>query len=97
MVPKYEELSVKNLYEDALNDPEVGSFLPDLAMNSNRLPERDFFFGILGTIKPDYLKQIINDAHKNHIRPLNGFPCLCEPFNDLILYDDLYHTIYLYL
>jgi hypothetical protein len=55
VVPKYEELSVKNLYEDALNDPEVGGFLPDLAMNSNRLPERDFFFGILGTIKPDYL------------------------------------------
>jgi hypothetical protein len=34
-------------------------------MNSNRLPERDFFFGVLSTIKPDYLKQIIDDAHKN--------------------------------
>ena len=65
VVPKYEELSVKNLYEDALSDPEVGGYLPELTMNSNRLPERDFFFGILGTIKPDYLKQIINDAHKN--------------------------------
>lgn len=64
MVPKYEELSVKNLYADALNDPDVGIYLPELEMNSNRLPERDFFFGILGTIKPHYLKQIIEDAHK---------------------------------
>jgi DNA helicase IV len=55
VVPKYEELSVKNLYEDALKDAQVGPYLPDLEMNSNRLPERDFFFGVLGTIKPDYL------------------------------------------
>ena len=33
-------------------------------MNSNRLPERDFFFGVLGTLKPDYLKQIIKDANE---------------------------------
>jgi len=65
VVPKFEELSVKNLYSDALNDPDVGPYIPDLEMNSNRLPERDFFFGVLSTIKPDYLKQIIDDAHKN--------------------------------
>ena len=28
------------------------------------MPERDFFFDILGTVKPDYLKQIIEDAGK---------------------------------
>jgi hypothetical protein len=31
----------------------------------NRLPERDFFFGILGTVKPEYLKDIVAAAHKN--------------------------------
>ena len=29
VVPKYEDLSVKNLYSDALADPEIRSYLPD--------------------------------------------------------------------
>jgi hypothetical protein len=28
-VPKYEELSIKNLYPDALKDPEVAIYLPN--------------------------------------------------------------------
>ena len=27
-VPNYQEISVKNLYEDALTDPELGKYLP---------------------------------------------------------------------
>ena len=27
------------------------------------MPERDFFFGILASLKTDYLKKIISDAH----------------------------------
>ena len=33
-------------------------------MNSGRYPERNFFFGILGTLKPLYLTKIIEDANK---------------------------------
>ena len=33
-------------------------------MNSNRIPERDFFFGVLGTLRPLYFKKIIEDANK---------------------------------
>ena len=62
-IPSYSEISVKNLYEDAMKDPEVALYLPDLENNSNKLPEREFFFGILSTIKRDYLKKIIADAH----------------------------------
>ncbi len=43
-VPTYPELSVKNLYEDAMTNPVVSEYLPTLEMNSKRLPERDFFF-----------------------------------------------------
>jgi hypothetical protein len=28
-VPRYEELAVKNLYEDAMADPEVSQYLPN--------------------------------------------------------------------
>lgn len=55
-VPRYEELSVKNLYHDVMGDLEVNSYLPELEQSSNKLPEREFFFAILGTVKPNYLK-----------------------------------------
>ena len=29
-VPQYEELSVKNMYKDAMSDPEVAAYLPSL-------------------------------------------------------------------
>jgi hypothetical protein len=61
-VPRYEELSVKNLYDDAMSDHDLSVYLPDRDQLSNKLPERDFFFGILGTIKPDYLTKIIDHA-----------------------------------
>jgi hypothetical protein len=68
-VPKYEELSVKNLYDDAMNDHDLSQYLPDRDQLSNKLPERDFFFGILGTIKQDYLNQIIDHAEKSRYKP----------------------------
>ena len=65
VVPKYEELSVKNLYKDALQDPEISPYLPSPEQSIKKLPERDFFFNIIRAIKPDYFKQIINEANKN--------------------------------
>lgn len=64
-VPHYEELSVKNLYQDAIKNKDVAPYLPSLEQNSGKLPERHFFFGVLATVKPDYLKSIIKDAQMN--------------------------------
>ena len=64
VVPFYDELSVKNIYPDAINDQLLRDYLPDPEQLSNRLPERGFFFGVLGTLKTDYLKKIIEDASK---------------------------------
>jgi len=63
-IPNYPEISVKNLYDDSMLDPDVSLYMPTREQLSNKLPERRFFFGILGTIKPDYLSEIIEDAHK---------------------------------
>ena len=54
-VPNYSEISVKNLYYDAMKDEDVEIYLPTREQLSNKLPERKFFFGILGTVEPDYL------------------------------------------
>ena len=35
-------------------------------------PERDFFFGILSTLKNDYLKKIISDAHEVRLKGEEG-------------------------
>ena len=64
VVPHYEELSINNIYADAMKDELIKDYLPELEQNSNRFPEREFFFGVLGTLRPLYLRKIINDANK---------------------------------
>ena len=50
-VPAYQEISVKNLYEDAVKDPILSKYLPRKEQLSNKLPERDFFFGVVCTLR----------------------------------------------
>ena len=47
-----------------MKDEELEVYLPTKKQLSNKLPERSFFFGVLGTIKEDYLREIIEEAHK---------------------------------
>lgn len=67
-IPNYAEISVKNLYPQAIKDPEVAAYLPPLDEKSQKLPEREFFFGIMATLKNEYMKTIIRDAHKNRFK-----------------------------
>jgi len=62
-VPNYPEISVKNLYDDAMADPVVQNYLPSKQQLSNKLPERDFFFGIMCTLRNQYMKDIISAAN----------------------------------
>jgi hypothetical protein len=54
-VPHFAELSVKSLYEDALADDTLKMYLPSKRQLSNKLPEREFFFGLVGTLKRHWL------------------------------------------
>lgn len=63
-VPCYQEISVKNLYADAMNDELLVKYLPTKEQLSGRLPERDFFFGLMCTLRSQYMKDIITEAHK---------------------------------
>jgi len=63
-VPCYQEISVKNLYEDAMKDEILVKYLPTKEQLSGRLPERGFFFGLLCTLRHGYMKEIIADAQK---------------------------------
>ena len=59
---------MKNLYEDVMTDPQVREYLPDPEQSSNKLPEREFFFIILGTVKQEYLKLVIEEAEKKRFK-----------------------------
>ncbi len=61
VVPNYDELSVKNLWADAKDDPELNVFFPNHDKDK-KLPPREYFFNVLNTIQPEYLDQIIRHA-----------------------------------
>lgn len=67
-VPAYQEISVKNLYDDAMRDPVLSKYLPSKEQLSNKLPERDFFFGVMCTLKKQYMQDIIADAQSKRFK-----------------------------
>ena len=71
-VPHYQEISVKNLYADAMKDELLAKYLPTKEQLSGRLPERDFFFGLLCTLRNQYMKDIIADAQKARFTIADG-------------------------
>ena len=54
-VPNYPELSVVKLYPEAMKDGPTAKFLPNVPEHQPKLPERDFFFGILSAVQPQYV------------------------------------------
>ena len=67
-MPTYQEISVKNLYEDAMNDPLLKKYLPNKEQLSGRLPEREFFLGVMCTLRRQYISDVIEEAKKRAIR-----------------------------
>jgi hypothetical protein len=61
-IPAYQEISVKNLYEDAMKDAVLSKYLPNKDQLSNKLPEKEFFFGVLCTLRKQYMQDIIEEA-----------------------------------
>jgi hypothetical protein len=59
-VPKYKEISMKSLYDSAINDDEIKQYLPDIKNNGKmEMMDRDFFFGIISTIKEEETRNFI--------------------------------------
>ena len=54
-VPHWQELSVKNLWQDLQDDEAFNVYFHDDYPN-DKGPNRDYFFNLLNTIYPEYLK-----------------------------------------
>ena len=64
-VPKYDELSVKNLWPMFAKEGKLMKYFPDNFAN-DKGPSRQYFFDILNTKEPEYLNKVM--AHANEQR-----------------------------
>ena len=64
-VPKYEELSVKNLFPHLKNDKTFMMYFPDKYPQGHP-PDREYFFNVLNTLNTQYVSDIIK--HANQLR-----------------------------
>ena len=62
-VPRYDELSVKNIYPQFKKDPIIMSYFPD-HYPANKGPPRDYFFNILNSLQPEYVSELLSYANK---------------------------------
>ncbi len=53
-VPEYDELSVKNLWGEIIQDKEFSQYFPSNVSEKN-LPPREFFFNVINTVQPAYI------------------------------------------
>ena len=68
-VPQYDELSVGKLWPQVKTQKEVNKYLPD-RLRKGQTISRPYFFNILNTILPAYVKKLI--AHANNRRFADG-------------------------
>ena len=61
-VPKYDELSVVNLFPKVKDNADIMIHMPD-RLPKNKTISRDYFFNVLNTKYPDYLKKMIDHAN----------------------------------
>ena len=62
-IPHYDELGVRHIFEQFRGDEEVMKYLQD-EYPKGRYPDRQYFYTILNTVHPDYVKAMIEHANK---------------------------------
>ena len=63
VVPKYDEISVKNIWPMIKEDPVLMQYFPD-TFPKGRAPDREYMFNILNTLRPEQLKAVVSHAQK---------------------------------
>ena len=66
--PKYDEISVKQLYDACIQLPGMANYFPD-EYPKGRKCSREYFFTILNTLHPEYTHELILNSKK--VRALN--------------------------
>ena len=61
-VPFYDELAVKKIWPDVQEDPEVMFYMPS-KLPKGRVPDRDYMFNVLNTLREGYVTSICKHAN----------------------------------
>jgi hypothetical protein len=61
-VPKYDELSVKKFWPLMQKDAIFMQYMPDPTPDG-RMPEREYFWNVLNTLRTEYVRQLIEHAN----------------------------------
>ena len=75
-IPTWPELAVSKLWPAVSADPVLKHYFPD-KYAKGKVPEREFFWGILFAVKPGYAKKLVSDALE-----LRAASCMDELGND---------------
>ena len=70
-VPHYDELSVRKLYLELVKDQQFQQYFPD-TYPKDKGPPRQYFFDVLNTVYPDYLRQIMVHAARERMAADTG-------------------------
>ena len=70
VVPRYDELSVKNIFPMVKDDPEIMIYLP-ATLPKGKLPERTYFFNVFNTVHHERLVKIIEHANKQRFASMD--------------------------
>ena len=57
-----------------MKDSVLTKYLPTKELLSNKLPKLEFFFGILCTLRKQYMKDIIHDSSKKRFKVSDDDP-----------------------
>lgn len=60
-IPTWPELAVANLWPTVIKDPVLKNYFPD-QMPKGKVPDREYFWGVIHTVKPGYFKGLVNSA-----------------------------------
>ena len=58
------EYAPKNVWHKVRDDPEVVQYMPSDEMDLGRWPDRRFFWGVLSTVRRDYLEEYVTRCCK---------------------------------
>ena len=62
-IPNYPELATKNVWSKIKDNPDLMVYFPDL--EDNQLPEKKFMYGVLSTLHPDAVRDMVAENMKN--------------------------------
>ena len=66
-MPRYDEISVKNVWPEVRKFPEVMKYLPNSVRKGAQL-NRAYFFNVLNTVMPEYCSKLASHAHAQRNR-----------------------------